>query len=131
MIGLDTNVLVRWITQDDELQCARIKNLFSQYKAQSETFYINEIVLCETLWVLQSVFSYQKPDLILLLNSLLNNADLVIENEAFVIASLLLYEKNRAGFADCLISIKNAYARCSTTFSFDKAATQLPHVTKL
>jgi predicted nucleic-acid-binding protein len=131
MIGLDTNVLVRWITQDDELQCARIKNLFNEYKAQAETFYINEIVLCETLWVLQSVFSYQKPDLIMMLNSVLNNADLVIENETLIIAALSLYETNRAGFADCLISIKNTHAKCNTTLSFDKAATKLPYVTKL
>ena len=131
MIGLDTNILVRWITQDDENQCVKIKNLFAQYKAKSETFYINEIVLCETLWVLQSVFAYQKTDLIMLLNSLLNNADLIIENEEQIIVALSLYEKNRAGFADCLISVKNAYAKCNTTFSFDKAAAQLPNMTKL
>ncbi len=131
MIGLDTNVLVRWIAQDDEMQCSKIKQLFGEYKARAETFYINEVVLCETLWVLQSVFSYQKEDLILLLNSLLNNADLVIENESLVSAALSLYEKHRAGFADCLISVKNAAAECQTTLSFDKAASNLPTMTRL
>ena len=56
MRGIDTNVLVRFLTQDDAQQARKVDRLIADTRARRETLYVNAIVLCETIWVLRSAY---------------------------------------------------------------------------
>ncbi|OGA45777.1 MAG: hypothetical protein A3F74_08480 [Betaproteobacteria bacterium RIFCSPLOWO2_12_FULL_62_58] len=92
---------------------------------KAERFYVNHIVLAESVWVLHSVYRYRKPDLLRFLNDVLGNASLVIENESEVESALYLYQQEAADFADCLIAAKNFAAGCEATVAFDEIAARI------
>ena len=125
MIGLDTNVLVRLVVQDDRAQYAKVRALLDSHGREAERFYVNHIVLAESVWVLHSVYRYRKPDLLRFLNDVLGNASLVIENESEVESALFLYQQGAADFADCLIAAKNLAAGCEATVTFDETAARI------
>jgi predicted nucleic-acid-binding protein len=126
MIGLDTNVLVRLVTRDDRTQYAKVRSLIESSASRRQPFYVNQIVLAETVWVLQRLYRYGKTDLTKFLNQLLANASLLIEGEPEIEAALYLYRNSSADFADCLIVAKNSAAGCDLTATFDDAAGELP-----
>ena len=126
MIGLDTNLLVRLVVEDDKAQSARVRALLQAHGQARERFYVNQIVLVESFWVLRSVYRYRKPDLLRFLNEILGNAGLVIESDAEVETALFLYQHGSADFADCLIGAKNLAAGCEATITFDETAAGIP-----
>jgi predicted nucleic-acid-binding protein len=126
VIGLDTNLLVRLVVEDDKVQSARVRALLEAHAHERGRFYVNQIVLVEAFWVLRSVYRYRKPDLLRFLNKILGNAGLVIEADAQVETALFLYQHGSADFADCLIGAKNLAAGCETTITFDETAAEIP-----
>ncbi|HEY4721685.1 MAG TPA: type II toxin-antitoxin system VapC family toxin [Anaerolineae bacterium] len=126
MIGLDTNLLVRLVVQDDKAQSARVRALLAAHGHERGRFYVNQIVLAESVWVLRSVYRYRKPELLRFLNDILGNAGLVIEADAEVEAALFLYQHGGADFADSLIAAKNLAAGCKATITFDETAARIP-----
>ena len=60
MIAIDTNILVRYITQDDEIQSKAAEDLLSGYNEKPQSIFINNIVLCELIWVLERGYKYSK-----------------------------------------------------------------------
>ena len=81
MIGLDTNILVRYITQDDPQQSEVANHLIETRCSRSNPGHIGQIVLCELVWVLRRAYGYDKQQLLGLLDQLLVTAELDIENE--------------------------------------------------
>ena len=128
MIGLDTNVLIRYITADDAEQFQRAEQLIEQ---QSTKFYINHIVLCELVWVLNRAYHYNKTTIVLVLEKILNTEQLVIEEQQIVQQAIDTFKISKADFADCLIGIKNQQRNCQTTVSFDFNTSQLTFFTLL
>lgn len=126
MIGLDTNLLMRLVVQDDRAQYAKVRALLDAQGQEPGRFYVNQVVLAESVWVLRSVYRYRKPDLLRFLNDVLGNASLVIEDEPEVESALYLYQQGAADFADCLIAAKNLAAGCEATITFDETAAQVP-----
>lgn len=126
MIGLDTNLLMRLVVQDDRAQYAKVRALLDAQGQEPGRFYVNQVVLSESVWVLRSVYRYRKPDLLRFLNDVLGNASLVIEDEPEVESALYLYQQGAADFADCLIAAKNLAAGCEATITFDETAAQVP-----
>ena len=131
MIGLDTNVLVRLVVQDDRAQHAKVRALLDAEGPEPERFYVNQVVLAESVWVLRSVYRYRKPELLRFLNDVLGNRSLVIEDEPEVESALYLYQHGSADFADCLIAAKNLGAGCEVTITFDETAAQVPGYRKM
>lgn len=125
MIGLDTNVLVRYVVQDDPEQSKYAKRVIEQASAKNNLLFINQIVICELLWVLSYSYDYSKDALIDLLQKILSTKQFEIEGREILWAAFELYKKSKADFADCLLGIKNHRAGCSTTMTFDKAALSL------
>lgn len=122
MIGLDTNVLVRYITQDEKAQSALATKTIEQGADQGELFCINQIVLCELVWVLKRCY-HAKPDAIgLVLEQILRTAHFRIQDIDAVWRALKEYRSTAADFADCLIAQQNRAAECSETFTFDQNA---------
>ena len=131
MIAVDTNVLVRYITNDDKEQALLATTLLDSYIGKEKSIFINNIVLCELVWVLVRGYKYQKEDIIKTLKLLLSSVEFEFENHELAFLAVIEYEKAEADFSDILIGLLNHYRNCKVTYSFDKKALKLKYFKKL
>jgi predicted nucleic-acid-binding protein len=125
MIGLDTNVLVRYLVQDDPGQSRKAKQVITKQCTGDDPGFINRIVLCELVWVLESAYGYSKDTIVTVLEKLLRTSQLKIEDVQAAWTAFRMYQKGKADFADCLMGATNRLGGCETTVSFDQAASRL------
>ena len=126
MPALDTNVLVRYLIQDDASQLAAARRLIRKCVDERQTLFVPVTVALELEWVLRASFGYPKDTVILVLSSLLSAAELSFESEQALEVALDLYRKNGADFADCLHVALAAQAGEQPLWTFDKRASKLP-----
>jgi predicted nucleic-acid-binding protein len=126
MIGLDTNVLVRYITQDHPEQSKLATDYIEKKCTANSPGYVNHIVICELIWVLNRAYRFEKNIVSEVIGKILLSSELVVEDSDTVWQALEAYKSESADFADYLISIKNHSAGCVTTSTFDKAAAGFP-----
>ncbi|MGD2115663.1 MAG: type II toxin-antitoxin system VapC family toxin [Acidobacteriota bacterium] len=119
MIGLDTNVLVRYLVEDDPGQSPRAVALIERAVESGERFYVSEIVLCEVVWVLSSAYGYSRERIATALGGVLRARQLVIENPEAARRSLDRYAEGSADFADYLILDHCRTNGCDRVASFD------------
>ena len=131
MIALDTNVLVRYITNDDKEQSLLAAKLLDSYVGQEKSIFINNIVLCELVWVLARGYKYKKIEIIKTLKLLLSSVEFEFENHELAFLSVFEYETAEADFSDILIGIVNHSLGCNTTYSFDQNALKFKYFLKL
>jgi len=122
MIGLDTNVLVRYFTQDDPAQSRRAASFIETNCTEDGTGFVTLVVLCELVWVLDSGYRYQRADIARLLRGMASAPALTLERHDRVCRALSLYEKGRAGFSDCLIVCSCEDESAVPVYTFDRAA---------
>jgi predicted nucleic-acid-binding protein len=125
MIGLDTNILVRVVTNDDPSQKKRVDRLLKEKCTSTDPGFITIVTIVELVWILQSHYNYAKDQIILVINSLLSAKDLLIEHEKSVLFALEKFSKNTCDFPDILIGEICKTNQCSTAMTFDKKASQL------
>ncbi len=121
MIGLDTNVLVRYLTHDDPAQARRVDAFVNDALERNEGLRIDDVVLCEAVWVLRARFRYEKPEIIEALEALLETALFIFEDRNLLREALRTYRTGAAGFADYVIGLRNERAGCEHTMTFDRA----------
>ncbi|MBI1731699.1 MAG: type II toxin-antitoxin system VapC family toxin [Gammaproteobacteria bacterium] len=122
MIGLDTNVLVRYIVRDDAKQTAAATRLIeSQCTAETPGF-VSQLVLAELFWVLSRGYEYPKSVRVEVFTKLLGSAELEVEDAADAWVALRAFAAGPADFADLLIGLRGRSAGCETIFTFDKSA---------
>jgi predicted nucleic-acid-binding protein len=121
VIGIDTNVIVRFIMQDNEHQSKLANKLFEGLSDRNPGF-LSLVCLTELVWVLESFYAFERRQVIEVLSSLLGNGDLKLESPTVVAAALRLFKNGKADFADCLIERTSANAGCERTMTFDRAA---------
>lgn len=126
MIGLDTNVLVRYIVQDDPEQSALATTFIESRCTTDSPGFVNNVVLVELVWVLERGYSYPKSAILSVLKQLVVTAELKLEHSDSVREAVRLYEMGSAGFADCLIAALNRQYGCSMTMTFDRRAGKHP-----
>lgn len=122
MIGIDTNVLVRYITRDDPEQYQVAKRFLESNCTRQEPGYVNVIVLCELAWVLASVYDATDEELAGVIDQLLRTHQFQIERRDQVRAALEQSKRRPAGFPDCLLGQLNQNAGCAETITFDQDA---------
>ena len=125
MIGIDTNVLVRYLIEDDAIQSTKAIKLIDEYIGINDAIFINNIVVCELIWVLERGYKYTKDQVITVLKSILSTTEFCFEDHKILWISATEYVQSAAGFADILIGQLNAENDCSKTFTFDKKASSL------
>jgi predicted nucleic-acid-binding protein len=125
MIGLDTNVLIRYIVQDDPDQAGRAARLIEERCSRDEPGFINHMVLCEIVWVLESVYRLGRGEVADILDRMLRVAALEVEDFDLAFAALLLYRDGVCDLADALIGHKNRQHGCAATATFDRRAARL------
>ncbi len=121
MIGLDTSVLVRYLTRDDEAQFRAAKRLLEEIEASGETAHIDVIVLVELAWVLEISYGFDGPTLVSIIEKLLQTVEFTVEDRDLVSEAVSEFAKGKAGFADQLIGVRNRAAGCDVTATFDRA----------
>jgi len=126
MVGLDTNVLVRFLVRDDEGQFARARRLIQKGAAGGEPVLISLLVLLETEWVLRSCYGLAKSEIAAAFAGLLQSSELLFEDEASIEQALYIWKDASAQFADCLIGARYWALGCRATASFDVRALRLP-----
>lgn len=121
MIGLDTNVVIRFLTHDDPPQTAAALRLMNTLSAESPGF-VSLVVVAEIVWVLKIGYAYTKKEIEQVLDGLLRSKELVIERAEIIFQALHKFSDSRTDFADCLIERCGHAAGCEHTFSFDRNA---------
>ncbi|MFT4180268.1 MAG: type II toxin-antitoxin system VapC family toxin [Thermomonas sp.] len=121
MIGLDTNVLVRYLAQDDARQSAQATRLIESLDAQNPGF-VSLVALVELVWVLESAYAASHDVVHDTLEGLLRSKELLVEQPATVARALRMFAAGHRDFADCLLACTCTAAGCGTVYSFDKAA---------
>ena len=122
MIGLDTNVLVRYIVQDEPTQSAAATRLIERQCTGEAPGYVSIPVLLELFWVLTGAYGYEKAVVIPVIRQMLRTAELVVEDRPIIRAALRDFESGTAGFADYLIAHRNHARGCARTCTFDRRA---------
>lgn len=131
MIALDTNVLVRLITRDDEAQAQRAKAAFDAQTGHDGSLFVADVVLAELCWTLARAYRVTRTDIARTVRALLDNSSLAFESREAVRTALAAFETGPVDFPDCLIVAKAHHAGCSRIFTFDRRMTALPGVTLL
>lgn len=131
MIGLDTNILLRFLVGDDAAQEARATSALHQRCTAEKPGFVNVIVLCELVWVLEARYGYARSDIAQAIETLCAMDTIRVDAAPLVALALLRYRASRAGFADCLLGVANRAVGCDTTLTFDKAAAALSEFTAL
>ncbi len=121
MIGLDTNIVVRYLTHDDPAQAAAAVRLMDALSSESPGF-LSLIVIAELVWVLEISYRFKKNEIMQVLDTLLRSKELVIERAEIVSQALRKFSASRADFADCLIERCGHAAECRYTATFDQNA---------
>ena len=121
MIGLDTNVVVRYVTHDDPAQTAAAVRVIDSLSQESPGF-LSLIVMAELVWVLEISYRLKKNDIERVLETLLRSKELVVERAEVAWQALRKFSSGRADFSDCLIERSNHAAECQYTVTFDRRA---------
>jgi predicted nucleic-acid-binding protein len=130
MIGLDTNVLVRYVTQDDPVQSRKASELIESLTTLSPGF-VSLVSVVELVWVLQSCYQCAKGELVTVLETLLRTRELTIEQAEIVWQALRKFTTSKADFADCLIERCGHSAGCEYTATFDLNAAKATGMKRL
>lgn len=126
MIGSDTNVLIRYIVQDDSEQAMLATEFIENQCNEDNPAFINEITLCEVVWVLKRAYKYEKEVILNILQQLLKSCEIIIASEQCAVAAYQDYETGNADFSDYFIVQLNKQHGCRITLSFDKKACKHP-----
>lgn len=121
MTGLDTNVLARYLLQDDSLQSPIADRIIEQLTPQ-EPGWIGIATILELVWVLNRQNRVRRAAMANILMQLLTREEIVVEQAELVQRALLQFQNGKADFADCLIAASAKAAGCSRTVTFDRDA---------
>ena len=125
MIGIDTNVLVRYFTEDDDIQAKLAAKLIEKHSGEGKSILINNIVVCELIWVLIRCYNYNKSQIITIVKGMLSTIEFAFEDYSLLLNSIIDYDEKEADFADILLGNINLNKDYNTTFTFDRKASCL------
>jgi predicted nucleic-acid-binding protein len=120
MRGVDTNVLVRFVTRDDPDQFRRADALLARAAASGEAMFVDAVVACEVVWVLRSAYGHARDEVSRVLDALLETPEVVMEDADLARRALAGYAAGKGDFADLFIGWRNRRRGCETTFTFER-----------
>ena len=125
MIGLDTNILVRYLAQDDPAQTRRATDLIEGLTEAAPAF-VSIVVMVETVWVLDRAYGLGSGEIADTVERILQIGTLIVEDEQQIFTALAALRAGLGSFADAIIAVRSTKAGCSHTLTFDRKATRLP-----
>ena len=130
MIGLDANILVRYIMQDDVRQSPLADRLIESLTVEAPGF-ISLVTVIELVWVLSSAYGLTDARIAEGLETLLRTREIRVDQAETIWKALRDFQGTRADFADCLIARTGRMVGCQTTMTFDREAAKLDGMTRL
>ncbi len=127
MIGLDTNILIRYLTQDDPVQSPKATEVIERRLSLANPGFVSVVTMAETVWVLDRAYGLTAQEIATAIERMLQVEVLLVENEQEVFAAMVALKQGRGAFADALIAELGTRAGCTHTLTFDKKALRLPH----
>lgn len=128
MIGLDTNIIVRYLTQDDPAQSQRAIGIIERQLSDENPGFISLVTMVEVVWVLDRVYRLASAEIAGAIERILATDVLVVQNEQEVFTAMIALKQGRARFSDALIVALGEKAGCSYTLTFDRKALRIPGV---
>ncbi len=125
MIGLDTNVLVRYLTQDDPVQSPKATRLIERRLTERDPGFISTVAIVETVWVLERAYWFAAGAIAGAIERILQASVLIVDHEQEVFTAMTAMKDDRASFADALIGALDARAGCAATVTFDRKDARL------
>jgi predicted nucleic-acid-binding protein len=125
MIGIDTNILVRYFAQDDPVQSPKATEILERRLTELDPGFVSVLVMAETAWVLERAYGLADADLAATVERLLQADVLVVESEQEVFTAMVALKEGRGSFADALIGALGTKAGCTCTLTFDRKALRL------
>jgi predicted nucleic-acid-binding protein len=126
MIGIDTNVLIRYIVRDEPGQSAAATRYLEKHVSKRNPAYISQIVLCEIVWVLKRAYGYDKKVILQVIRQILGTKEFMVENAECARQAFQDYQNGEADFSDYLIGLSNRFHGCDYTVTFDRKAAPHP-----
>ncbi|MDP8237450.1 MAG: type II toxin-antitoxin system VapC family toxin [Candidatus Hatepunaea meridiana] len=120
MIALDTNILIRYITRDNEEQAQQVDTLVERTIENNDELFVSDITLCEIVWVLKSGYRRSRQEIVRVLWSLYRSTHLAFISMENYLSALEAYETGKGDFADYLIREYAYSVGCDTVVTFDK-----------
>lgn len=121
MKGLDTNVVVRYLTQDDRVQSRKANAIVDTALAGGDRIHLDTVVLCELAWVLRSAYRYDRKTVADVLGKLVEAAQISVDDRDRLLDAVGRYGRGAGDFADYVLALRNQAAGCETTLTFDRA----------
>ena len=125
MIGLDTNILVRYLTQDDPIQSPKAREIIERRLTEEKPGFVSIVAMVETVWVLEHAYRLTARKIAAAVERMLQIDVLVIENEQEVFTAMIALKEGQGSFADSIIAGLGARVGCSCTLTFDHKAARL------
>ena len=125
MIGIDTNVLVRYLAQDDKVQSPRATRIIEQLLTEDRPGFISLVTIAETAWVLDKIYDMSDLEIAGAIERILQADTLQVQNEQGVFKAMIALKTGVASFSDALIGAVGSWAGCSSTLTFDRKAARL------
>ena len=125
MIGLDTNVLVRYLAQDDAIQSPRATQIIEHQLTAERPGFISLVTMVETVWVLDRVYGLSSHESAAAVERILQADTLLVQNEQEAFTAMIALKTGAGSFSDALIGALGAWAGCTVTLTFDKKAKRL------
>jgi len=125
MIGLDTNVLLRYLTQDDPVQSAKATEIIERRLTEGNPGFVSIVTMVETVWVLDRAYGLAAEEIAMAIEGILQADVIVVENEQEVFTGMIALKEGQGSFADAVIAGLGARAGCSCTLTFDQKALRL------
>lgn len=120
MIALDTNVLVRFLVEDEKEQSRKAKKVIEKAVKDEEDIFVPDLVLVETVWVLKRSYRLEKDDIVKVLRMLLTARRIRFASSDRLARAVSAFEKGRGGFSDYLIREFASEQGCDTVVTFDR-----------
>jgi predicted nucleic-acid-binding protein len=125
MIGLDTNILVRYLAQDDPIQAAKANDIIGRRLTEENPGFVSTVAMVETVWVLNRAYGLKNSEIAAAVERILQIDVLVVENEQEIFTAMITLKQGKGSFADAMIAALGARAGCSHTLTFDRKASRL------
>lgn len=125
MIGLDTNLVVRYLTQDDPIQSPKATEIIERRLTTENPGFVSIVAMVETVWVLDRAYGVPKHEIVAAVERILQTEVLVVENEQEVFTAMVAFKEGRGSFSDAIIAALGAKAGCSFTLTFDQKALRI------
>ena len=126
MVGLDTNILIRYLTQDDPIQSAKATEIMERRLTEQNPGFVSVVAMAEIVWVLDRAYGLPDREIVAAIERMLQADVLLVESEQEVFTAMTLLKQGRGSFADALIANLGTRAGCLHTLSFDEKALRLP-----